>query len=183
MPKKFALKVILLGDSGVGKTSIRRSYMGDSFKQNYNATIGTDLSVKRIGNSFLSIFDLAGQLGYKFIREEYYAGAQGLILVYDLTRKNTANQLDIWFQEIEKNVYPAVPIILVANKSDLERKHNFDASDLIKKIYKWSGIKVHTIETSALTGANIEQMFDLLLKQMEDNISKYENQSKSSLSV
>lgn len=173
--EKYSFKIILLGDAGVGKTSIRRKYMGHTFEKNYMATIGADLSIKRLGNSIFQIWDLGGQLGYQFVRSEYYVGAAGLILVFDITREETKENIDNWLIEIKKNLVEPVPIILVGNKSDLNKTYTADVSALIRKLERYSQYKVNYIETSALTGSNIDEMFSILIKQLDEYIARMKN--------
>ncbi|MCY3411178.1 MAG: GTP-binding protein [Candidatus Heimdallarchaeota archaeon] len=165
-------KVVLVGDPAVGKTSIRYRYMGKGFNANYMVTIGADFTIKRIGNNALQIWDLAGQPMYKSVRDGYYKGAQGIILVYDITRPQTFISVASWINEITAKIGKHLPMILVANKTDLRQ----DGADHVTPhegqkyanvLADWSNLDVKYIETSAATGQNIETIFDALLTEID----------------
>ena len=92
--KRSIYKVVLVGEPRVGKTSIRRRYLGKGFSQNYMVTLGADFAIKRIKNSAIQIWDLAGQAVYKHVRDGYYQGAQGIILVFDVIQPETFERLE-----------------------------------------------------------------------------------------
>ncbi|MCY3413335.1 MAG: GTP-binding protein [Candidatus Heimdallarchaeota archaeon] len=115
----YSLKVILLGDPRVGKTSIRVRYLGGTFDKSYIRTFGSDFSIKRIGDAVLQIWDLAGQEEYKSLRQDFYKGANAIILVYDVTDQSSCNRINFWIDEIQRYVNNLIPVALVGNKIDL----------------------------------------------------------------
>lgn len=165
------MKICLLGNGNVGKTSIKRRYLGMQFKETYMATIGADFTLKEqtykdIVIKYL-IWDLAGQVKYQNIRGSYFMGAKGLLLVYDVTNFLSFEELGQWLEEFHHTVKENVPIILVGNKIDLReagipalttQQGQAKAKELSEKFNTY----VHFIETSAKTGANVDLAFDNL---------------------
>ena len=119
------MKVCLLGNGYVGKTSIKRRYLGMQFKETYMATIGADFTLKEqvykdVTIKYL-IWDLAGQIKYQNIRGSYFMGAKGLLLVYDVSNFLSFEEVTNWIEEFHRTVRKEekTPIILVGNKIDL----------------------------------------------------------------
>jgi len=171
------LKVVLLGDGAVGKTSLRLRYMGLGFAQSYMMTIGADFAVKSLDTASgkqikLQIWDLAGQPHFSKVRSLFYNGTGAAILVYDCTRLNTFQNIDNWMEELLKNVKTPIPIILIANKTDLRGVVDFSVTKeegyyLAQKIAKKYFNKKNTvgyIETSAKSGDNVANAFSLLVE-------------------
>ena len=178
----FLFKVVLIGDGGVGKTSLRRRFMGESFVTSYIATIGADFAVKdlttRSGKQVrFQIWDLAGQERFRIVREGFYRGSRGALLVYDITRGETYNNIPFWAEELAKNVSSVPPMVLVGNKIDLKGSSGVyvtpDYGEMMREyLERRYGVPVHFIETSAKTGENIEEAFvtlaELILSQIQD---------------
>ena len=126
--ENYNIKIVLLGDGGVGKTAIRRRFMGQGFKSTYMETIGSDFSTKTITLEYnlkfvtinFQIWDLAGQPKFQNIRQMFYAGSQGLIFVFDVTRLDSLENVKLWVDEVLKNQISKVPVILIGNKVDLK---------------------------------------------------------------
>lgn len=168
-------KLVLIGWQSVGKTSIRNVFCGDGFDQSYLMTLGSDFSVKKIGNTALQIWDLAGQAAFSNIRSNYYKGIHGGIVVFDLTDEETLHNISKWIDEmIKHNNGKLVPTIIVGNKADLiyedEKEELQDIIDLhiagLCELYKEN---FQYIETSALTGQNIDHIFEELLNRININ--------------
>ena len=158
-------KVILLGSSGVGKTSIMNSFSKKNVTQP-TATIGTEfcLMQSKKYNHKLQIWDCAGQEKYRAVTRIYYRDIQGCILVFDLSDlKSLYDIRDYWVKEVEKNNMKNPIFILVGNKSDLKINTNYD---IIKDIVKYYNMKY--IETSVIKNQNIVEIFDY----MSDYLSK-----------
>ena len=172
--KRSTYKVILIGDPRVGKTSIRKRYLGAGFKENYLVTLGADFAIKRLGADVIQIWDLAGQAVYKSVREGYYKGAEGLVLVFDVTNVDSFTNLPKWLNEVINKTNSIIPMILVGNKADLRDNNSGehviqeDASNYAESLANWSGFEVPYFESSALNGLNIEEIF-LNLKAEIDN--------------
>ncbi|MFX1499140.1 MAG: GTP-binding protein [Promethearchaeota archaeon] len=161
----FKIKIIIIGDPGVGKTSLVKRYVSGYFSEDYKTSIGTNIFTKQITlNSnkeiLFQIWDIAGQERWLKMRELYYRGSNGALVVGDLTRKNTFNQIiNFWIPDLEKNCIN-IPFILLANKNDL--KSAFPKSE-IEEIRK--SINANSIfYTSAKNGEHVEDAFQLISK-------------------
>jgi small GTP-binding protein len=170
-------KVVLLGDGAVGKTSIRKRYMGAGFQTMHLMTLGADFSQKDLITKnqkvSLQIWDIAGQEYFNAIRKRFLADASTAILIFDLSRRESFQGLEYWLQEIWE-VYPDynLPLLICGNKNDLEdeRKVNeVEVTDYINQVQQTSGQKTEFlgyIETSALTGENIDKAFELIVNDV-----------------
>ena len=170
-------KVTLLGEGAVGKTSLRRQYLGESFEKSYAMTIGADFATKRVILDHVEytivIWDLAGQTRFKEVRESYYRGTKGALLVFDLSRGDTFQMLASWIEEllINNNNNKKIPMVLVGNKSDLRGSSiktipSSFGEDYAEQLSIWSGFKIPYIETSAQNGDNVEPAFKTLIEQL-----------------
>lgn len=160
---QYVFKVILIGDGAVGKTSLIRRYMQGKFKMDYLPTIGTQIYAKvlqkeRDTNVRLVVWDISGQPAFSQIRSGYYREANGILLMFDLTRSETFANLDGWISEVMK--YTKTPRIIVAgSKSDLEH----DRKVSLKSAEEYaSKIGAPYFETSAKDGKNVEKVFALM---------------------
>jgi len=135
IPETKEIKVILLGDSIVGKTSMLMRYMKKDISEFHVATIGVERysKVMKIKNSKdkvkLTIIDTSGQERYMSITKNYYKQANGVILIYDITNKETFKNLEFWINEIENNAIENIPIFLVGNKKDLEQNREVQSEE------------------------------------------------------
>jgi small GTP-binding protein len=164
MEKKFIRKVCLLGDGGVGKTSLVRRYVEDAFNDNYIISFGTKVSKKVINLAevelTLMIWDILGQKGDDTLHAAYYRGANGALLVGDQTRPETMKHLVKWSEDF-LNVSPNAKIVAAANKSDLESV--IQANELHELAL---ALGTEFIHTSAKTGDGIEKIFLTLGKSI-----------------
>ena len=130
---KYNLKVVIVGDSGVGKSNILTRYCSDTFTKEGQATIGVELENKffRVNNDNInvSIWDTAGQERFKSITTAYYRGSQGIIIVFDLTRFETFEHVKDWFSEVRKSASSNIQCLLVGNKSDLTELRKVTTED------------------------------------------------------
>jgi small GTP-binding protein len=164
MEKKFIRKVCLLGDGGVGKTSLVRRYVEDAFSDNYIISFGTKVSKKVINLAevelTLMIWDILGQKGDDTLHAAYYRGANGALLVGDQTRPETMKHLVKWSEDF-LNVSPNAKIVAAANKSDLESV--IQANELHELAL---ALGTEFMHTSAKTGDGIEELFLTLGKSI-----------------
>ena len=184
------LKLVLIGDSGVGKTNILSRYNNNEFSLATQPTVGVEFGnkvIKKENKSIkLQLWDTAGQERYKAITNAFYKGSKGAFVVYDITRKSSFLNIDKWIGELKTNGSDDILIILVGNKTDLEDKREVSTDDGEKKAKQYG---IAFCETSALQGKNIEYAFNILIdeiileienaKQKEMKNNKSNNKKKS----
>ena len=165
------LKLVMIGDSGVGKTNILSRYINNEFSSITKATVGVEFfsTIIKKNNKLikLQIWDTAGQERYKSITSAYYKGAKGAFVVYDITKMKTFKNLDKWITELKANGNEDIYIILIGNKLDLEKNREVMTNDVKRKAEE---LKVGYFETSALDGSNIEHAFDVIIEEMSKKI-------------
>lgn len=173
--REILKKVVLLGDGAVGKTSLIARYVVNKFDDKYIATIGTKVSRKDIQvvrpnliiNLRMMIWDILGQKEYSKIRSASLSGAQGLILVGDLSRPETIQSLsDFWIKEVERSV-GKVPTVVVGNKMDIVDAGSMGAI-LLDSMGQKLGCPI--MMCSAKTGENVEEMFSSFGEQLVADI-------------
>ena len=179
----LTMKIVLLGDGGVGKTALRLNFMGLGFQNHYMMTVGADFAMRQIplktgefaGHTLRTqIWDLAGQDNFAKVRSLYYNGSHGAMIVYDCTRVATFQNIDNWLKELNKNIVKPVPVVLIANKTDLRADVDYSLSkedgirmaQRISKDYLHNSFEVPYFETSAKTGANVNTAFEILAQQV-----------------
>ena len=164
-------KILTLGDSSVGKTSFILKFIEDKFSLNYIATIGLDYKHKKINLSSgetvgLRIFDTAGQERFKSISLNFIKNANGILLIYDISNKETFDSVKGWMSSIKNAANENISIVLVGNKCDLEEKREVtkDAGEEKAKEYN-----VPFFETSCKEGINISETFQKLAEEIIKN--------------
>ena len=171
-PYDFLFKMILIGDSSVGKSNILLKYLKDQFDPNSRATVGVEFGTKNITLNNkkikIQIWGTAGQERYRSITSAYYKGAKGAFIVYDITRKTTFENIDKWIADLKTNGDSNISIVLIGNKSDLEEKREVTKEEGLKKS---QDCKTAFMETSALNGDNVHKAFDELIEQIYQNNS------------
>ena len=163
-------KILTLGESGVGKTAILRRYVENKFEKHHLATIGIDYQSKtiKIKNKEikLKIWDTAGQERYRNIASHAYKGADGIMLVYDITDEYSFSKITDWMEQINSNLSKnEIGIVLIGNKSDIEDRF----IDTEKGEEKAKEYGIQYFETSALNGNGINETFEGLAKQILKN--------------
>jgi len=165
MSKELMYKVILAGDGAVGKTSLIKKFVTGKFEKDYKMTLGTDIFSKVLDVNGtpvkLIIWDLAGQPHFKHVRSGFYLGAAGALLVYDVTRKSTLENLENWRSEMEKNRGDASAVVVVGNKCDLDSLREVKTSEGEGYARR---IDAPFFETSAKEGNNVEKAFEALAR-------------------
>lgn len=160
---ELKIKVILLGDGRVGKTSLAVRYTHEKFSSSYKPSLGVDFMLKRVlvGEQRVKImvFDTAGQEFISSLRKRYYSGAHGAVLVYDVTRRETFDNLVNWLKEVHDEVGKIFTTI-VGNKSDLkeEREVPFEEGEAFANAQG-----ADYMETSALSGENVKDLFQTFI--------------------
>ena len=168
MSETLTFKILTLGESSVGKTCILRRYVEGQFFKNQLSTIGIDFKSKtlQIGNHEirLKIWDTAGEERFRNITSQYYKGAEGIILVFDLTKKESFEKINDWMKQIKVNTQSdEIAIVLLGNKKDIvnERVVSFEEGNERAGEY---GIKY--FETSALDGTGIDEAIQNLSEEI-----------------
>ncbi|NVM02784.1 MAG: GTP-binding protein [Candidatus Helarchaeota archaeon] len=159
--KSFRFKIIVCGDPGVGKTSTVLRFTDRAFKRTYIPTIGVNISEKKVNlteaiSIIYILWDIAGQSKFSRMRKHFYQGADGVLLVFDLTRPNTLNSIPDWYKDVKSYLKRDMRGFIVGNKNDLIGNRKIKGSDALKIAEK---LKLEYIETSALTGENIDDAF------------------------
>jgi len=154
-------KVLVLGESGVGKTSIIRRFTEEQYQESYISTIGIDSRSKVVNigdeNVRLQIWDTAGQERFRTLTSAYYRGAMGIILVYDVTSEYSFSSITNWLETIVQNESKNVCKLLVGNKIDCEEDYKVISTEKGKERADDTGLQF--FETSAKTGDKINEVF------------------------
>ena len=169
----YIVKICLLGEAAVGKTSLVYRFIENKFRDNYKSTLGVNLLKKDMvlddyGGVSAQIWDLGGQESFRSLRKLYLEGANGAFVIFDTTKRKTFDKLDEWIQSF-KEARGDKPILLIGNKIDLTDKIKVEESEA--KEYA----ETHSMQftfTSAKTGENVETAFKRLVKTILDEVSK-----------
>ena len=179
-PGDKTYKLVLIGDGAVGKTSIRERYLGKGFKRSQLATIGVDFAQKYTSYGGVNvrhiIWDLAGQPSYASVRRHYYQGSSAIVLVYSVVERESFDNASRWLVEAHKHLrgaewtgWEGLPTAIIGNKIDLRESGQFQDTvdtDEGERFAKYFGEQLNAPflykETSALTGENIDEVFDEL---------------------
>ncbi|KAM6112408.1 ras-related protein Rab-13 [Phoenicopterus ruber ruber] len=174
-------KLLLIGDSGVGKTCLIIRFAEDNFTSTYISTIGIDFKIRTVdidGKKIkLQVWDTAGQERFKTITTAYYRGAVGIILVYDITDEKSFENIQNWMKSIKENASAGVERLLIGNKCDMEGKRKVQR-DEAEKLAKEHGIRF--FETSAKSSVNVEEAFSTLARDILQKSSRKAAPSSSS---
>ena len=169
----FKLKIVVVGDSGVGKTNLIRRFIQDDFQSNSKATVGVEFfskSFKINDNVFkIEIWDTAGQERYKSITAAYYKGAKGGLVVYDVTSKTSFDNVDNWVSEIKEKASTDMKTMMIGNKIDLKDERAVSTEEALEKAKL---LELPLMEASALDSTNVKQAFYDLLKEMYKEVKK-----------
>uniref|UniRef100_A0A4W4HQ08 Ras-related protein Rab-25 n=1 Tax=Electrophorus electricus TaxID=8005 RepID=A0A4W4HQ08_ELEEL len=171
----FVFKVVLIGESGVGKSNLLSRFTKNEFNHDSRTTIGVEFSTRTVEMNTVSIkaqiWDTAGLERYRAITSAYYRGAVGALLVYDITKHLTYESVERWLKELYNYADPHIVVMLVGNKSDLafqrtvpteEAKHFAGNRDLL------------FMETSALDSTNVESAFNEVLAAIHNKVASRE---------
>ena len=162
-------KVIIIGDTNVGKSNILTRYIKDEFSLNTKSTVGVELGIKFLKikniNAKIQIWDTAGQERYRAITSSYFKGSNGCFIVYDITNETSFDNVEKWYEQIQSETSKEIPIVLVGNKCDLENERKIPTE---KGKDKAKNLKCAFFETSALKGINIDKIFEELVNTIYD---------------
>ena len=163
----YIFKILIIGDSSVGKSNILLRYTDNIFHDTFLPTIGVDFKVRQIEllnkKIKLNIWDTAGQERFKTITATYYKGSLGIILVFDITEPESFENINMWMGEVAKHASSNVVKLLIGNKCDLEEKRKVSREEA-EEFAKSHNIKY--IECSAKSDVNIKEAFDEISKQI-----------------
>ena len=175
-------KIIIIGDSGVGKSSLLKRAVQNTFDTNYQATIGfefllmhfkvNDLKIK------LQIWDTCGEEMYRSLVQGFYRNTSLAIIVYDISRKKSFEALEIWIKDLRQHTEEGIPVFIVGNKMDLQK----DISTEEAKMFSVSNRTKFFTECSAKTGENVKDIFFKAAQYLYDTYKVYQNQNKVPMS-
>ena len=164
---EMMFKVVLVGDSFVGKTNIMSKYLKNEFHEDSKATVGVEFGSKQFnieGHSIKAqIWDTAGQERYKAITSAYYKGAKGAFVVYDITRKASFESIDKWINDLKAAADKKLTIVVIGNKCDLEDQRQITKEQGQEKAGK---LEVAFMETSAFSGENLDRAFEMMTNEI-----------------
>lgn len=175
-------KITMIGDSGVGKSSILVRFTDDNFEEDQACTIGVDFKTKKMDvggrSAVLNIWDTAGQEKFRSLTGSYYRGTQGIILVYDVNQRQSFESISNWLEEVDHNTTnPDIILLLVGNKVDKQRQ-----------VTREEGLKFAQknqmlfIECSAKTKVGVQQTFEELVQKILDTPSLWAADKKQTVS-
>uniref|UniRef100_A0A7S2Z8R1 Uncharacterized protein n=2 Tax=Rhodosorus marinus TaxID=101924 RepID=A0A7S2Z8R1_9RHOD len=180
----YLFKLLLIGDSSVGKSCLLLRFSDGSFNESQMSTIGVDFKIRTLEldkKTFkLQIWDTAGQERFRTIAAAYYRGAQGIIIVYDVTNKQSFENVEMWLSEVNKYGSGDVNKLLVGNKSDLTSKREVE-TEKGKELAESNGMKF--LETSAKTAENVEEAFLTMTREVFQQIGSDVAQDKKSATI
>jgi Ras-related protein Rab-1A len=167
MDYDFLFKIILTGDSGTGKTAIFRRFIDDNYSENYVSTIGVDFKVKTFEIeekiTKLQIWDLAGSDRFRSVTGSYYKGSHGIIIVYDVSDRESFKHIEEWMEEIENKTDSEAVKIIVGNKIDNGDKKVISTEEGYEFAMKKGALFV---ECSAKNSINIDAIFSILISEI-----------------
>jgi len=151
----FSYKIVLVGNFGVGKTSLIRRFVENSFSEEYLSTIGVSISKKTIDDATIMIWDIEGHTEFKPIYKQYLLGAKGFIIVADLLREESIDAIESHIK-LSHEVVKEAPVCIALNKSDMP--HTLD-DEKLNHIKNLSPSVIKTLKTSAKSGDAVEELF------------------------
>merc|ERR1712216_116729 len=180
----YLFKLLLIGDSGVGKSCLLLRFADDTYTESYISTIGVDFKIRTVdldGKTIkLQIWDAAGEERFRTITSSYHRGAHGIIVVYDVTDMDSFNNVKQWLNEIDRYASESVNKLLVGNKSDLTAKKQVD-TQTAKAFADEIGIPF--LETSAKNSTNVEQAFMTMAGEIKKRMASQPTVTKAAGSV
>uniref|UniRef100_A0A8C4Q5Y9 Ras-related protein Rab-12 n=1 Tax=Eptatretus burgeri TaxID=7764 RepID=A0A8C4Q5Y9_EPTBU len=172
-PVDCRLQLILIGDRGVGKTSLLERFTGGAFTENCKSTVGVDFKIRTIDvgdkKIRLQIWDTAGQERFNSITSAYYRNAKGILIVYDLTKRETFEELGKWMKMVDKYASEDADLLLVGNKLDREMEREVRRDEGEKFARQYCGMRF--CESSAKDNSNVDDLFHRLVEDVVRKVS------------
>ena len=177
-------KIIIIGDTCVGKSNILSRYLKDEFREDSKSTVGVELGskflkVKGVGTK-LQIWDTAGQERYRSITSSYFKGSHGCFIVYDITNETSFEDVNKWYEQVQKESSKEVSIILVGNKCDLENERKVSKE---KGEEKARALNCPFFETSALSKLKIDDIFNEMVNNIFDRTGGPKNDDDDDIEI
>jgi small GTP-binding protein len=165
MEPDYVIKICLLGEANVGKTSLVYRFIENKFRDNYKSTLGVnllkkDLNIEKYGGVVATIWDLGGQDSFRSLRKLYLEGANGALIIFDWTQKESFLKLDSWIQDFRLE-RESEPILLIGNKDDLKDKEKVSKKEALELARRYG---LDFLSTSAKTGSNVEEAFKTVIR-------------------
>ena len=160
---EYTFKIIIIGPAAVGKSSLIRRFVDNAFSTDYQFTLGVDFMSKLVEYeptkyARLSIWDIGGQDRFQAMRRNFYAGAQGTLLVFDLSREQTFYSMQDWLSDLHQTIKKDIPKIIIGNKKDIVSEIGYVIDwEMVRRFI--NNTKTNLIETSAKTGENVKKVF------------------------
>lgn len=169
----FLFKLLIIGDSHVGKSNLLLRFTESTFHSSFQPTIGVDFKIKSLVVDDtpikLQLWDTAGQERFRNITNSYYKGAHGIVIVYDITNHVTFNSVESWLEEAEKHGAKGLAKILVGNKTDLPELRQVSTEEGARKAKQND---MAFMETSAKEGDGVEEAFLWIVKEVKERMEK-----------
>ena len=177
-------KIIIIGDTCVGKSNILSRYLKNEFKEDSKSTVGVELGskflkVKGIGAK-VQIWDTAGQERYRSITSSYFKGSHGCFIVYDITSEISFDNVEKWYEQAQKEASKDISVILVGNKCDLENERKVPKE---KGEEKAKSFKCPFFETSALSKVNINEIFNEMVNNIYERTGGVKNEDEDDIEI
>lgn len=165
--RNYIIKICLLGEANVGKTSLVYRFIENKFRGNYKSTLGVnllkkDMNIEEFGNVSAQIWDLGGQESFRSLRKLYLEGANGALVIYDCTKRSSYEKLEDWILDF-KEARADEPLLLIGNKDDLTDAIKVQESEGIELAKRYD---MEFMPTSAKTGSNVESAFSGIIKRI-----------------
>ncbi|EAS06669.1 small GTPase family Rab protein (macronuclear) [Tetrahymena thermophila SB210] len=175
----FLFKIVLIGDSGVGKTNLLSRFTKNEFNMDSKPTIGVEFATKTVitENKYIKaqIWDTAGQEKYRAITNAYYRGAVGALTLYDITKQQTFDNVKKWLHELREYADANIICMLIGNKCDLQEMRQVKTEDAAKFAEENN---LAFMETSAAQAINVDQAFQKLITEIYNNLKTRPNEEK-----